>query len=94
MPHARVREPVGTPRTVLTERSETFVNLLLPPRFHRKGRRFLWLSERSGFAHIYDCDLAGSCRAVTRGPWMVDARVSFSAVARGRPLALDERSGS
>jgi len=87
------REPLGTPRTVLTERSETFVNLLLPPRFHRKGRRFLWLSERSGFAHIYDCDLAGSCRAVTRGPWMVDARVSFSAVARGRPLALDERSG-
>jgi dipeptidyl-peptidase-4 len=77
----------------LTERSETFVNLLLPPRFHRKGRRFLWLSERSGFAHIYDCDLVGACRAVTRGPWMVDARVSFSAVARGQPLTLDERSG-
>ncbi|MCG6921009.1 MAG: S9 family peptidase [Acidobacteria bacterium] len=89
----KAHDPLGTPRTVLTERSDTFVNLLLPPRFHRKGRRFLWLSERSGFAHIYDCDLAGACRAVTRGPWMVDARVSFSAAARGQPLALDERTG-
>jgi dipeptidyl-peptidase-4 len=86
-------QPLGTPRTVLTERSDSFVNLLLPPRFHRKGQRFLWLSERSGFAHIYDCDLAGGCRPVTHGPWMVDARVSFSTVARGRPLLLDERSG-
>ena len=27
------REPLGEPRTVITERSDTFVNLLLPPRF-------------------------------------------------------------
>jgi dipeptidyl-peptidase-4 len=87
------REPLGRPRTVLTERSDTFVNLLMPPRFHKKGQRFLWLSERSGFAHVWDCDLAGSCRAVTRGPWMVDARVSFAPSGRGRPLVLDEGSG-
>jgi len=87
------REPLGEPRTVLTERSDTFVNLLLPPRFHKKGKRFLWLSERDGFAHIQDCDLAGACRPVTRGPWMVDARVSFAAAGRGQALVLDERSG-
>jgi dipeptidyl-peptidase-4 len=87
------REPLGKPRTVLTERSDTFVNLLAPPLFHKGGKRFLWLSERSGFAHIYDCDLVGSCRAVTRGPWMVDARVSFAASCQGRPIVLDERSG-
>ena len=86
-------EPLGEPRTVLTERSDTFVNLLLPPRFYKKGKRFLWLSERDGFAHIYDCDLAGSCRPVTRGPWMVDARVSFSSTGRGQAFALDERAG-
>jgi dipeptidyl-peptidase-4 len=86
-------EALGEPRTLLTERSDTFVNLLLPPHFYEKGRRFLWLSERDGFAHIQDCDRAGSCRAVTRGPWMVDARVSFSATGRGQALALDERSG-
>jgi dipeptidyl-peptidase-4 len=86
-------EALGEPRTVLTERSDTFVNLLLPPRFYKKGQRFLWLSESDGFAHIQDCDRAGSCRAVTRGHWMVDARVSFSATGRGQALALDERSG-
>lgn len=86
-------DALGKARTVLTERSQTFVNLLLPPRFFKKGKRFLWLSERSGFAHIYDCDLAGSCRPVTRGPWVVDARVSFSSSGRGVPMTLDERSG-
>ena len=86
-------EALGAPRTVITERSDTFVNLLLPPHFYKKGKRFLWLSEREGYAHIQDCDLAGKCRAVTRGPWMVDARVSFSAAGRGQALALDERSG-
>jgi dipeptidyl-peptidase-4 len=88
------REALGPPRTVLRETSRSWVNVLLPPQFLHDGRRFLWLSERTGFAHIYLCDLAGSCRAVTRGRWMVDARVSFSAAARGQPLVLDEKSGS
>jgi dipeptidyl-peptidase-4 len=87
------RDPLGAPRTIVHETSRRWVNLLLPPRFLDDGRRFLWLSERSGFAHVYLCDLAGSCRAVTRGQWMVDARVSFSAAARGQPLVLDEKSG-
>lgn len=86
-------QDLGEPRTVLTEQSDTFVNLLLPPRFYKKGERFLWLSERDGFAHILDCDRAGACRAVTRGPWMVDARVSFAPAGRGDDLTLDERSG-
>jgi dipeptidyl-peptidase 4 len=87
------RDPLGAPRTVVRETSRSWVNLLLPPQFLEDGRRFLWLSERDGFAHIYLCDIAGSCRAVTRGRWMVDARVSFSAAARGQPPVLDERSG-
>ena len=44
----------------------------------KDGRRFLWLSERSGFAHVSLCDLTGACRAVTQGPWMVDAEISFT----------------
>jgi dipeptidyl-peptidase-4 len=84
-------QPLGPPTTVLTERSRTWVNLLGPPRFLKDGRRFLWLSERDGFAHVYVCDLAGDCRAVTRGPWVVDARVSFTGPPE--PIVLDERSG-
>jgi dipeptidyl-peptidase-4 len=84
-------EPLGTPRTVLTERSKTWLNTFAAPRFLKDGRRFLWLSERDGFAHVYLCDVALPCRAVTQGPWMVDGRVSFGGSPPG--FALDERSG-
>jgi len=82
---------LGGPRTVLTERSPTWVNASPAPRFLKDNRRFLWLSERDGFAHIYVCDLAGSCRAVTQGPWTVDARSSFA--SSGGPLLVEERTG-
>jgi len=86
-PHA----PLGPPRAVLTERSKSWINLLGAPRFLKDGRRFLWTSERSGFAHVYVCDLAGDCRAVTQGPWVVDSRVSFTGPAPS--VVLDEKSG-
>ena len=85
------REPLGTPRTVLTERSRTWLNTFGAPRFLKDGRRFLWLSERDGFAHVYVCDVTGPCRAVTQGAWMVDAQVSFMGAGPG--LVLDERTG-
>jgi dipeptidyl-peptidase-4 len=85
------RAPLGTPREVLTERSRTWVNLLAPPRFLKDGRRFLWVSERDGFAHLYVCGLAGDCRAVTRGRWVVDSRVSFTGAQP--PVTVDERTG-
>ncbi|HYN01998.1 MAG TPA: S9 family peptidase [Vicinamibacteria bacterium] len=85
------REPLGTPRTVLTERSKTWLNTFGAPHFLKDGRRFLWQSERDGFAHLYLCDVAGGCRAVTQGPWMVDGRVSFGGSGPG--YVLDERSG-
>jgi dipeptidyl-peptidase 4 len=85
------RDPLGTPRRVLTERSSTWLNTFGPPRFLKDGRRFLWLSERDGFAHFFLCDPAGGCRAVTQGPWMVDGRVSFGGPGPG--YVLDERSG-
>jgi len=82
---------LAAPRTVLTERSDTWVNVLPAPVFLKDGRRFLWLSERSGYAHVYLCDLAGACRPVTQGPWIVDAQSTFA--SRGLPLQLDERTG-
>jgi dipeptidyl-peptidase-4 len=88
---AAPRDALGAPRTVLRERSEAWVNTFGAPRFLKDGRRFLWVSERDGFAHVYLCDLASSCRAVTQGPWMVDGRVSFAGSGPG--FVLDERSG-
>ena len=85
------REALGTPRTVLAERSTTWLNTFGAPRFLKDGRRFLWLSERDGFAHFYVCEVAGACRAVTQGRWTVDGRVSFTGAGPG--FVLDERSG-
>ena len=83
--------PLGTARTVITERSKTWVNHFGAPRFFDGGRRFLWVSERDGWAHAYACDLEGACRQVTRGPWIVDAAQSFA--GRGGEMTLDERTG-
>ena len=88
---ASPREPLGTPHTILTETSKAWVNTFGAPRFLKDGRRFLWMSERDGYAHLHLCELAGSCRAVTQGPWIVDGRVSFTGSAPG--FVLDERTG-
>jgi dipeptidyl-peptidase-4 len=82
---------LGEPKTVLTEQSPTWVNASPAPRFLKDNRRFVWLSERDGFAHIYLCELTGGCRAVTQGPWAVDARSSFASA--GGPLLVEERTG-
>jgi dipeptidyl-peptidase-4 len=82
---------LGGPRTVLTERSPTWVNPSPAPRFLKDNRRFVWVSERDGFAHVYLCELAGSCRAVTQGPWTVDASSTFAST--GGPLLVEERTG-
>jgi dipeptidyl-peptidase-4 len=82
--------PLGTARPVLDERCSTWVNTLGAPRFLADGQRFVWLSERDGFAHVYLCDTAGACRNVAQGPWTVD-RPSF--IGSSGLLAVDERTG-
>jgi dipeptidyl-peptidase-4 len=73
----------GPPRTVLEETSSSWINFVGPPRFLRDGRRFLWTSERDGFAHLYLVGLAGGPPApLTRGGWVVDDL-----------LAVDEKRG-
>ena len=84
-------EPLGTPRTILREQSKAWLNTFAAPRFLKDGRRFLWMSERDGYAHVYLCELSGSCRAVTQGPWIVDGRTSFTGSGPG--VVLDERTG-
>src|SRR5262249_32304426 len=84
-------EPLGPPHPVLAEHSGTWGNVLVSPRFLRDGRRFLWLSEHDGFAHIQICEMEGSCRPVTQGAWMVDARSTFTRLSG--LLQVDERTG-
>jgi len=72
----------GRQRTLLTETSSTWVPLHYGLRFLADGR-FLWMSERSGFEHLYLHDADGTpLRALTSGEWTVDSL-----------LAVDEQAG-
>ncbi|HEX4854148.1 S9 family peptidase [Arenimonas sp.] len=71
----------GSQRVLLTETSETWVPLHDGLRFLADGR-FLWLSERSGFEHLYLHDADGKpLRALTSGEWTVDALLGVDEAA-------------
>jgi dipeptidyl-peptidase-4 len=71
----------GRQRVLLTETSPTWVPLHDGLRFLADGR-FLWLSERSGFEHLYLHDADGKpLRALTSGDWTVDALLSVDEAA-------------
>jgi dipeptidyl-peptidase-4 len=70
-------------RTLLTETSDTWVNLHKDLRFLKQQPAFLWTSERSGYNHLYLYDLEGNLiRPLTSGEWRID-----------RVLAVDEAAG-
>ena len=59
----------GKPATLLRETTEAWVDNHGSPRWLKDGS-FLWLSERSGFKHLYHYQADGTLlRAVTSGEW-------------------------
>lgn len=61
----------GKVRRVIEERSATWVNRPEAPHFLKDGS-FLWLSERTGFNHIYHYAQDGALiRPLTQGDWQV-----------------------
>ncbi|MEE8370763.1 MAG: DPP IV N-terminal domain-containing protein, partial [Sphingomonadales bacterium] len=62
----------GAAVTVLTETSETWLNLSHDLYFLDGSDQFLWTSEGSGYRHIYLYDNDGTlARQVTSGDWVV-----------------------
>ncbi|MBL8753090.1 MAG: prolyl oligopeptidase family serine peptidase [Planctomycetes bacterium] len=75
----------GAVRTVLEERSATFVDWSQKTFLHwlDGGRAFLWASERDGWNHLYHVTTAtGAVRQVTKGPWLVREVDHVDATAR------------
>jgi dipeptidyl-peptidase-4 len=59
-------------RMLFAEQDRYWLNVVDPPRFLRDGR-YVWKSERTGFAHLYvGRTSGGDPRAITRGEWIVD----------------------
>ncbi|NBB92395.1 MAG: alpha/beta fold hydrolase [Gammaproteobacteria bacterium] len=64
----------GEARTLLTEASDTWINLHDDLHFLEDMPAFVWSSERDGFRHLYLYDYEGEViRRLTDGPWQVDA---------------------
>ncbi len=62
-----------TQKTLLTETSNTWVNLHKDLRFLKNSKQFIWASERDGFKHLYLYNNDGSLvRQLTSGKWVVN----------------------
>ncbi|MEW6074115.1 MAG: S9 family peptidase [Planctomycetota bacterium] len=73
----------GEVRTILTEASDTWVDVVDDLRWLEGGARFLWLSERDGWRHAYLVGRdGGEVRLLTPGPYDVE-----------RILGADEEDG-
>lgn len=74
----------GAVRTVLGEKDDAWIDLTLPEmKWLEGGKRFLWISDRTGWQHAYSISADGSdVRAVTKG--------DFDMI---NPLAVDEANG-
>ncbi|MYB20805.1 MAG: prolyl oligopeptidase family serine peptidase [Holophagales bacterium] len=67
----RADPDTGESERILREESHAWVNVLGPPRF-LEGGGFLWLSERTGFQHVYRYDKDGELvKPLTEGRWEV-----------------------
>jgi len=73
----------GSTRIILTEVTDTFLGEDIPYTFLGDGKRFIWRSERDGWAHLYLYDLDGNLLGrLTSGTYPVI-----------RVIAVDEKSG-
>lgn len=63
----------GKSHEVLTEKSDTWINLTEDLYFLKRHNAFIWSSERTGFRHLYLYDLKGNLiNQLTEGDWVVD----------------------
>ncbi len=65
----------GRSRVLLTEKSDTYVNEASDDKWYflESGEGFLWMSEDSGYKHIFLHDMEGNRQQmITSGDWQVD----------------------
>ncbi len=72
-----------TQRMLITERSDTWINLHKDLTFLSDQTHFIWASERDGFKHLYLYKTNGELvRQLTNGSWMVDELASVNEETR------------
>ncbi|WP_025896490.1 S9 family peptidase [Kordiimonas gwangyangensis] len=74
-------EPAGKSATLLSEKSDVWVNLHNSLKFLPNGQ-FIWASEKTGFRHLYLHDKSGKVvRALTKGDWVVNSLEKYDAAS-------------
>jgi dipeptidyl-peptidase-4 len=73
----------GSDEHPVVETDPYWINSLLPPFFFDQGQRFLWLSERDGWIHLYSYRRDGTLlEKLTTGEWMIDLPILQSATVQ------------
>lgn len=73
----------GSASILLSETSDTWVNLHDDLNVLPDGKGFIWSSERDGYAHLELRSMDGALiRPLTRGPWVVDKVLALDAKRR------------
>ena len=68
--------------TLITEKSDQWINLNNDLRFLTNNKGFVWASERDGYKHLYHFNLKGELIAqLTKGEWVVDSLQYIDEVA-------------
>ncbi len=84
----------GRTAHVLTETDPSWVNVHDDLYFLRDGRRFVWASERDGFAHLYLYRLDGQLvTRLTAGEWSIRSAGGGVFWLRQAVTAIDEAEG-
>lgn len=62
----------GSPQTILTEKSNTYIEINDDLTYLKSGKQFVFNSDRGGYAHLYLYDMQGKMiRQITQGNWEV-----------------------
>ena len=67
----------GTSKLIIDEISDAWIDIKNKPEFLDDGHRFIWLSERDGFMHLYLYDYEGNViNQITNGNWEVNKLIA------------------
>jgi dipeptidyl-peptidase 4 len=81
----------GKTQHVLKETDDAWVNMY-EPYFLEDGKRFIWPSERSGYAHLYLYTMDGKVvNQITKGDWSLRPAGMFASYGDSALKAVDEK---
>ena len=82
----------GSPRLVLKDEDSAWHHIY-DTYFLKDGKRFVWISERSGYAHLYLYDFNGKLlNQVTKGDWAVRPFGGFLIYDQSPLITVDENT--